>query len=124
MNKILLVEDNEMNRDMLNRRLIRKGYEVVLAVDGEEAVVMAFSEAPDVILMDINLPGIDGWQATNRIREHERESGGRVPIIAVTAHAMSADQDKAISAGCDHYEPKPINLTSLLEKIEALTKTS
>jgi len=120
MKKILLVEDNEMNRDMLSRRLIRKGYAVVMAVDGEQAVAMAADESPDIILMDINLPGIDGWEATRRIRESE-QGDEHVPIIAVTAHAMSADHDKALNAGCDHYEPKPINLPALLQKIEALT---
>lgn len=118
MKKILLVEDNEMNRDMLSRRLERKGFEVVTAEDGVQGVAMAFSETPDLILMDINLPGIDGWEATRQIRE--RKTDTRIPIIAVTAHAMSVDYGKALNAGCDQYEPKPIQLASLLEKIHTL----
>jgi len=120
MKKILLVEDNEMNRDMLSRRLIRKGYEVVMAINGMQAVEMTSSESPDIILMDINLPDIDGWEATRRIRQHE--SSHSIPIIAVTAHAMQADQQHAFDVGCNDYEPKPINLSKLLEKIEALIK--
>lgn len=122
MKKILLVEDNEMNRDMLSRRLIRKGFEVITAEDGLEGVEKALSEHPDLILMDMNLPGIDGWEATQRIREQEQ--GKRTPIIAVTAHAMSPDYEKAINAGCDHYEPKPIQLESLLRKINTLLEES
>ena len=119
MAKILLVEDNEMNRDMLSRRLLRKGYEVVMAVDGEQAVAMAQSETPDLILMDMSLPVIDGWEATRRVK-----AGRNVfvvfPIIALTAHAMSGDREKALGAGCDDYDTKPIEMPRLLEKIDAL----
>jgi CheY-like chemotaxis protein len=118
MKKILLVEDNEMNSDMLSRRLIRKGFEVVIAQNGMQAVEMAFSESPQLILMDLNLPDIDGWEATRQIRE--REIARHIPIIAVTAHATSTDYQKAIDSGCDQYEIKPIQLTTLLEKIHIL----
>lgn len=118
MPKILLVEDNEMNRDMLSRRLARKNYDVVMAVDGLEAVAKAQSERPDLILMDISLPVIDGREATRRIRA-EAETHA-IPIIALTAHAMSGDRDLALEAGCDDYETKPIDLPRLMEKIEAL----
>jgi two-component system cell cycle response regulator DivK len=116
MAKILLVEDNEMNRDMLSRRLVRKGYAVVTAVDGLQGVEMAASETPDIILMDMSLPGIDGWEATRRIKS----SGDSTPIIALTAHAMTGDRDKALEAGCDDYDTKPIDLDRLLGKIQAL----
>jgi two-component system, cell cycle response regulator DivK len=118
MAKILLVEDNEMNRDMLSRRLLRKGYEVVMAVDGEQAVAMAQSEKPDLILMDMSLPVIDGWEATRRVKASEASSG--IPIIALTAHAMSGDRERAIGAGCDDYDTKPIEMPRLLAKIDAL----
>ena len=118
MAKILLVEDNEMNRDMLSRRLLRKGYEVVMAVDGEQAVAMAQSEKPDLILMDMSLPVIDGWEATRRVKAIEASSG--IPIIALTAHAMSGDRERALGAGCDDYDTKPIEMPRLLEKIDAL----
>jgi CheY-like chemotaxis protein len=118
MAKILLVEDNEMNRDMLSRRLLRKGYEVVMAVDGEQAVAMAQSEKPDLILMDMSLPVIDGWEATRRVKASEATSG--IPIIALTAHAMSGDRERALGAGCDDYDTKPIEMPRLLEKIDAL----
>jgi two-component system, cell cycle response regulator DivK len=118
MAKILLVEDNEMNRDMLSRRLLRKGYEVVMAVDGEQAVAMAQSEKPDLILMDMSLPVIDGWEATRRVKASEASSG--IPIIALTAHAMSGDRERALGAGCDDYDTKPIEISRLLEKIDAL----
>jgi CheY-like chemotaxis protein len=118
MAKILLVEDNEMNRDMLSRRLLRKGYEVVMAVDGEQAVAMAQSEKPDLILMDMSLPVIDGWEATRRVKASEASSG--IPIIALTAHAMSGDRERALGAGCDDYDTKPIEMPRLLEKIDAL----
>jgi two-component system, cell cycle response regulator DivK len=118
MAKILLVEDNEMNRDMLSRRLLRKGYEVVMAVDGEQAVAMAQSEKPDLILMDMSLPVIDGWEATRRVKAIEASS--RIPIIALTAHAMSGDRERALGAGCDDYDTKPIEMPRLLEKIDAL----
>lgn len=118
MSKVLIVEDNEMNRDMLSRRLMRKGYDVVLALDGEEGVAMAASEAPDIILMDMSLPKIDGWEATRRIKADDALKG--VPVIALTAHAMTSDRDKALAAGCDDYDTKPIELPRLLEKIERL----
>lgn len=115
---ILLVEDNEMNRDMLSRRLQRKGYEVALAVDGLQGVTMAAAGGYDLILMDMSLPELDGWEATRRVREGE--TGHRVPIIALTAHAMSGDREKAMAAGCDDYDTKPVELERLLSKIEAL----
>ena len=118
MNKLLLVEDNEMNRDMLSRRLERKGYQVVMAVDGEQAVAMAQSENPALILMDMSLPVIDGWEATRRIKADATMK--RIPIIALTAHAMAGDEQKAKEAGCDDYDTKPVELPRLLGKIEAL----
>src|SRR5689334_20585215 len=116
--KILIVEDNEMNRDMLSRRLLRKGYEVIMAEDGESGVVMAQSDRPDVILMDMSLPVIDGWEATRRIKASADLRA--IPVIALTAHAMGSDRDKAIEAGCDDYDTKPIELPRLLQKIERL----
>jgi two-component system, cell cycle response regulator DivK len=118
MTKILLVEDNEMNRDMLSRRLQRKGFEVVMAADGGQAVNMAETELPDLILMDMSLPVIDGWEATRRVKASE--TTGHIPIIALTAHAMAGDREKAMSAGCNDYDTKPIELPRLLEKIDAL----
>jgi CheY-like chemotaxis protein len=118
MPKILLVEDNEMNRDMLSRRLQRKGYEVVMATDGEQAVAMAASESPALILMDMSLPVFDGWEATRRIKAAPATE--KIPVIALTAHAMSGDREKSLEAGCDDYDTKPIELTRLLEKMEAL----
>jgi CheY-like chemotaxis protein len=118
MAKILLVEDNEMNRDMLSRRLLRKGFEVVMAVDGGQAVMMAESEHPDLILMDMSLPVIDGWEATRRVKAAERTA--HIPVIALTAHAMSGDREKALDAGCDDYDTKPIEMPRLLEKIDAI----
>ena len=118
MPRILLVEDNEMNRDMLSRRLTRKGYEVELAVDGLQGVTMATTGNYDLVLMDMSLPEVDGWEATRRVRE--AEAGRRVPIIALTAHAMSGDREKAMAAGCDDYDTKPVELDRLLGKIEAL----
>lgn len=120
MPKILLVEDNEMNRDMLSRRLARKGYEVALAMDGLQGVTMAAAGGYDLILMDMSLPELDGWEATRRVREAEADAGRRVPIIALTAHAMSGDREKAMAAGCDDYDTKPVELDRLLGKIEAL----
>jgi CheY-like chemotaxis protein len=124
MPRILLVEDNEMNRDMLSRRLERRGYEVTIAVDGERGIAMARSGLPDLILMDMSLPVIDGWEATRTLKAGEETK--HIPVIALTAHAMSTDRDKALEAGCDDYDTKPIELTRLLEKMEALigTKTS
>jgi CheY-like chemotaxis protein len=116
--KILIVEDNEMNRDMLSKRLQRRGYEVVIAVDGGEGLELARSEAPDLILMDMSLPVIDGWEATRRLKAAPET--GRIPVIALTAHAMAGDQEKALAAGCDDYDTKPVELPGLLAKIEAL----
>jgi len=116
--KILLVEDNEMNRDMLSRRLERRGYQVVIAVDGVEGVRMAQAEAPALILMDMSLPVLDGWEATRQIKA--APATGAIPIIALTAHAMSGDREKAIEAGCDDFDTKPVDLPRLLAKIEAL----
>ena len=120
MTKLLLVEDNEMNRDMLSRRLLRKGFEVVIAVDGAEGVALAKANLPDLILMDISLPVIDGLEATRQIKADEQT--GAIPIIALTAHAMSEDRDKALAAGCDDFDTKPIELPRLLEKIDTLLK--
>src|ERR1700741_2738145 len=108
MTKILLVEDNEMNRDMLSRRLVRNGFEVVMAVDGEQGTVKAQSERPDLILMDMSLPVIDGWEATRRVRAGETTSA--IPILALNAHAMSGDREKAIEPGCYDYDTKPIEM--------------
>jgi two-component system cell cycle response regulator DivK len=116
MPKILLVEDNEFNRDMLSRRLQRRGFEIVSATDGEKGVALAASEKPDLILMDISLPGLNGWDATKQIRRN----GVTTPIIALTAHAMSGDREKTLEAGCDEYETKPVELDILLSKIQAL----
>jgi two-component system, cell cycle response regulator DivK len=118
MARLLLVEDNEMNRDMLSRRLVRRGYDVVIAVDGEQGVAMARSEAPALILMDMSLPGLDGWEATRRIKAAPETK--RIPVIALTAHAMSGDREKAVAAGCDDFDTKPVDLDRLLQKIEAL----
>jgi len=118
MHKILLVEDNEMNRDMLSRRLERKGYRVVLAVDGQAGVELAGTEAPDLVLMDMSLPVLDGWEATRRLKADPGTA--HLPVIALTAHAMSGDRERAIAAGCDDYDTKPIELARLLGKIEAL----
>jgi CheY-like chemotaxis protein len=118
MTKILLVEDNEMNRDMLSRRLERKGYQVVLATDGQAGVDMALSEAPDLVLMDMSLPVLDGWEATRRLKADPATR--HIPVIALTAHAMSSDREKALESGCDEYDTKPIELPRLLGKMEAL----
>jgi CheY-like chemotaxis protein len=117
MSKILLVEDNEMNRDMLSRRLGRRGHQVVIAVDGEQGVQMARSIAPDLILMDMDLPVLDGWEATRQLKSAPETKA--IPIIALTAHAMMGDREKAIDAGCDDYDTKPIEFSRLIEKIEA-----
>lgn len=118
MARILLVEDNEMNRDMLSRRLIRKGYDVAMATDGRQGVDMARSGEYDIVLMDMSLPEIDGWEATRRLKQAVETKA--LPIIALTAHAMAGDRDKALEAGCDDYDTKPIDLPRLLGKIEAL----
>ena len=115
MSKILLIEDNEMNRDMLSRRLKRKGFEVVMAVDGQAGVDMASSSNPDLILMDLSLPIIDGWEATRQIKADPDTQS--IPIIALTAHAMAGDEQKALEAGCDDYDSKPVNFKRLLVKI-------
>ena len=115
---ILLVEDNEMNRDMLSRRLIRKGYEILIAEDGAKGVDMASAQLPDLILMDMSLPIMDGWEATRRLKAADATKG--IPIIALTAHAMSTDREKVLEAGCDEYETKPVELPRLLQKIERL----
>jgi CheY-like chemotaxis protein len=118
MARILLVEDNEMNRDMLSRRLARKGYEVILAVDGAQGVEMARTQAPDVVLMDMSLPVLDGHEATRQLKADDQTRG--IPVIALTAHAMAGDEQKAREAGCDDYDTKPVELARLLGKIEAL----
>jgi two-component system cell cycle response regulator DivK len=122
MPKILLVEDNEMNRDMLSRRLTRNGFEIVIAVDGREGVDKAASERPDLILMDMSLPTMDGWEATRHVKADPTTRG--IPVIALTAHAMNDDREKALAAGCDDFDTKPVDLTRLLEKIAALLPTA
>jgi CheY-like chemotaxis protein len=121
MPKILLVEDNEMNRDMLSRRLTRKGYEVVIATDGGQGVDLAHAEMPNIILMDMSLPVKDGWTATRELKAADDTKD--IPIIALTAHAMSGDREQALAAGCDDYDTKPIELPRLLGKIENLLNT-
>lgn len=118
MPKVLLVEDNEMNRDMLSRRLERKGFDVVFAMDGQAAVVMAEKENPDLILMDMSLPIMDGWEATRQIKASDGSK--QIPIIALTAHAMSGDREKALEAGCEEYDTKPVDFPRLLEKMRGL----
>ena len=118
MAKVLLVEDNEMNRDMLSRRLIRQGYEVVVAVDGEQGVEAALRERPAIVLMDMSLPVLDGWEATRRLKADEATRA--IPVIALTAHAMAGDRQQALDAGCDDYDTKPIELPRLLEKMRRL----
>lgn len=118
MSKVLLVEDQEMNRDMLSRRLVKRGFEVVTAVDGEQGVARAKDQNPDIILMDMNLPVMDGWQATQAIKKCEQTR--HIPIIALTAHAMTKDRDSTIEAGCDEYETKPIDFKRLVGKMEEL----
>ncbi|MSR38275.1 MAG: response regulator [Planctomycetes bacterium] len=117
MPKVLLVEDNEMNRDMLSRRLARKGYEVVIAVDGGEGIAKARSEAPALVLMDMSLPVVDGWEATRILKADPATQN--IPIIGLTAHAMSGDREKCIAAGCDDYDTKPVEILRLLEKMQA-----
>jgi two-component system, cell cycle response regulator DivK len=118
MAKVLLVEGNEMNRDMLSRRLIRRGFQVVFAVDRQQGVDLARSERPDIILMDMSLPAIDGWEATRRVKADNATRS--VPVIGLTAHAMAGDREKAIEAGCDDYETKPVELDRLINRIERL----
>jgi two-component system, cell cycle response regulator DivK len=118
MAKILLVEDNEMNRDMLSRRLVRRGYEVVVAEDGAVGVELAQSAGPDLILMDMSLPVMDGWEATRQLKAKPETSS--IPVIALTAHAMAGDEEKALAAGCDGYETKPVDLARLLARMESL----
>lgn len=115
---VLLVEDNEMNRDMLSRRLARRGFDVLMAVDGDQGVRMAKTEMPDLILMDMSLPVIDGWEAARQIKAEA--STQPIPLIALTAHAMAGDRDKALQAGCDDFETKPIELSRLLDKMDRL----
>jgi two-component system, cell cycle response regulator DivK len=116
--RILLVEDNEMNRDMLSRRLIKRGYDVVIALDGEQGIAMARAEAPALILMDMSLPGLDGWEATRQLKAAPDTRA--IPVIGLTAHAMAGDREKATAAGCDDFDTKPVDLARLLDKIEAL----
>jgi CheY-like chemotaxis protein len=116
--KILLVEDNEMNRDMLSRRLIKRGYEVVIALDGEQGITMARAESPALILMDMSLPGLDGWEATRQLKA--APDTRNIPVIGLTAHAMAGDREKATAAGCDDFDTKPVDLARLLDKIETL----
>ena len=118
MSKILLVEDQEMNRDMLSRRLTKRGYDVAIAVDGAEGLEKARSESPDLILMDMSLPVMDGWEATRVLKADEATRG--IPVVALTAHAMSTDREKALAAGCDAYETKPVELPRLIETMEKL----
>jgi two-component system, cell cycle response regulator DivK len=118
MTTILIVEDNEMNRDMLSRRLVKKGYAVLIAVDGETGLEVARANVPDLILMDMSLPVVDGWEATRRLKSDDRLK--HIPVIALTAHAMANDRDKALEAGCNDYDTKPIELPRLLAKMEAL----
>jgi CheY-like chemotaxis protein len=120
MPRILLVEDNELNRDMLSRRLRRKGYDVMIAMDGEAGVTMAASERPDLILMDMSLPVLDGWEATRRLKGMQETAA--IPVIALTANVMAGDRDKALGAGCDDYDSKPIDFERLLGKMQALLK--
>jgi len=118
MPKLLYIEDNEMNRDMLARRLQRRGYEVLIAVDGEQGIAQASALRPDLILMDMSLPVVDGWEATRRLKAAPETVN--IPIIGLTAHAMSSDRDKCLAAGCDDYDTKPVEIARLLEKIERL----
>jgi len=117
--KVLIVEDNEMNRDMLSRRLERKGYDVEIAVDGQAGVEMTRDLMPDLVLMDMSLPVLDGWEATRRLKADD--STRNIPVIALTAHAMAGDEQKALEAGCDDYDTKPVNFQRLLSKIQAVT---
>ena len=118
MPKVLVVEDNEMNRDMLSRRLQRRGYEVIVSVDGEDGVSKAQSDSPDIILMDMDLPILDGWAATRKLKASPETRS--IPVIALTAHAMAGDREKAMEAGCDDYDTKPVEFSRLTEKMEKL----
>ena len=118
MPRLLYIEDNEMNRDMLSRRLQRRGFEVMIAADGEQGMAIAAAEKPDVILMDMSLPVVDGWEATRRLKAAPDTAG--IPVIGLTAHAMATDRDRCLEAGCDEYDTKPVELRRLLEKIECL----
>ena len=122
MARILLVEDNEMNRDMLSRRLARRGFEMLIAENGQSGVDLTVSERPDLVLMDMSLPVMDGWEATRRLKEDPNTSG--IPIIALSAHAMASDRELALAAGCDDYDSKPVDLTRLVRKIEQLLAAS
>ena len=122
MARILLVEDNEMNRDMLSRRLARRGFEVLIAENGQSGVDLTVSERPDLVLMDMSLPVMDGWEATRRLKADPNTSG--IPIIALTAHAMASDRELALEAGCDDYDSKPVDLSRLVRKIEQLLAAS
>ncbi|HEY1309871.1 MAG TPA: response regulator [Pseudolabrys sp.] len=122
MAKILLVEDNEMNRDMLSRRLSRNGFDIIIAVNGQEGVDLALSQSPDLILMDMSLPVLDGWEATRQLKANAATAG--IPVIALTAHAMVQDKEKAMAAGCDEFDTKPVELPRLLEKINSLLRAT
>jgi CheY-like chemotaxis protein len=121
MTRVLVVEDNEMNRDMLSRRLLRRGFEVLIAVDGAQGLALAAAEKPDLILMDMSLPVLDGWEATRRLKAAPDTAG--IPVIGLTAHAMATDREKCLEAGCDDYDTKPVELPRLLDKIERLLGT-
>ena len=120
MPKVLVVEDNEMNRDMLSRRLQRRGYEVIISVDGEDGVAKARSDSPDIILMDMDLPVLDGWAATRKLKSSPETRS--IPVIALTAHAMAGDKERALEVGCDDYDTKPVEFSRLTEKIETLLR--
>jgi two-component system cell cycle response regulator DivK len=122
MKKLLLVEDNEMNRDMLSRRLARRGYEVLLAVDGAEGIASATQNQPDLIIMDMSLPVLDGWESTRRLKEQPETKG--IPVLALTAHAMSGERERALAAGCNDYDTKPVDFNRLMGKIESLLPAS
>ena len=122
MKKLLLVEDNEMNRDMLSRRLARRGYEIFIAIDGEQGISEAVKQLPDLIIMDMSLPVLDGWETTRRLKQRDETKG--IPVLALTAHAMAGERDRALEAGCDDYDTKPVDFTRLLGKIENLLPVS
>ena len=122
MKKLLLVEDNEMNRDMLSRRLARRGYEIIIATDGEQGISEAMQQSPDLIIMDMSLPVIDGWEATRRLKQCAETKA--IPVLALTAHAMAGERDRALEAGCNDYDTKPVDFTRLLGKIETLIQIS